>query len=309
MSLLIQSPGLQTTLQDQGRAGHRNIGVPASGAADPLSLALANYCVGNPSDAAGLECTLLGPDIKFEADMTFALCGAQASLTLNEKTVSMNTAHSVKAGNILSIGAITQGVRNYLAIGGGLAGNAFLGSVATYNYAALGGLKGAALAAGDRLEMQGATPAPRALPYGFTPRYGRSLVVRVMPGPEYEALTEAGRRRLTTSSFLASAKTDRMGAQLLGKKISLRSKKQLISSPLRIGTVQVPPSGDPILMLADGHCTGGYVRALQVINADRYILGQIAPDCRIHFVLTDAKGAQHALAARRALYGGLVEFF
>ncbi|MEE9347553.1 MAG: biotin-dependent carboxyltransferase family protein [Robiginitomaculum sp.] len=303
MSLTVIKPGLQTSVQDGGRPGYRHMGMPSSGAADKLSLALANYCVGNRAHAAALECTLIGPSLKFNAAHSFAICGANVSARLNARPVAMDKGHDAQAGDILEIGAIHKGTRCYLSISGGLLGEGFLASVSTYAYARIGGVDGRFLKAGDRLDLGAlSNTATTALPAGFAPPYGGELILRIMEGPEFNSLTGKAKRLLTTAPYTAGRQTDRMGARLDGPPLRLAKTKPLTSAALRVGTVQCPPDGTPILMLVDGHCTGGYVRAAQVIEADRHLLGQIAPGTKIRFVQCNREEALAALKAKRALY-------
>lgn len=310
MSANIISAGVQTTVQDFGRAGHRGNGVPLSGAADRLSLALANFCVGNPAPAAGLEITLSGPELEFSEPCVIALCGARTEFWINDKPAAMNMGHVIKAGDRVKIGRVTGGARSYLAIGGGVLGQAFLGSQSTYLYGGFGGIEGRAVKAGDTIGWGEASGKAQSLPSGFAPIYAGAVILRALPGPEFSRLGAESQAALFSQRFTAAAQTDRMGAQLSGPVLTLSDPSQMISSALLPGTVQIPQGGSPIVMLADGHCTGGYPRAAQVIRADHHRLGQIKAGTHVYFQKVTTDEALDILKRRTRIYRALTsEFF
>ncbi|WP_409433267.1 biotin-dependent carboxyltransferase family protein [Litorimonas sp. RW-G-Af-16] len=308
--LTVLSGGTQTTLQDVGRQGYRHLGIPGGGAADKLSFALANFLVGNPWDAPALECALGGLHIRFNTPTTVALSGAQMWAQVNGQNVPLLKSFSVEAGDILTLSYTRAGCRAYIAVAGGLDGDNFLGSRSTYTPAELGGIGGRALKTGDELINLGLEhDAPQTLPRGFTPILSNHVVLRAISGPEWEHLTLDSRRYLYTTPFHATTATDRMGSRLKGDRISLEEPLNMTSSPLLPGSLQVPPDGQPILALADGHCTGGYARALQIIQADLWLLGQIAPGAQVSFRRSIGDEAQLALTHRNALYASVIPGF
>lgn len=308
--LEIKAGGGQTTLQDAGRPGHRHLGVPGGGAADKLSFAIANWMAGNAWDAPALECALGCLHIKFHEDTTIAIAGAQMNASLRGRPLKNFSFADVRAGDELVFAPSVKGARTYLAVRGGLSGTPFLGSVATYPLAKLGGLDGSVLTSGDKVKY-GRAPfeAPRSLPAGFAPVLSDHLVLRVRPGPEVSLLADTSKRDLFITPFTATRATDRMGTRLDGVKINCTPDPNFVSSPLLPGTLQIPPDMRPILALADGHCTGGYPRAAQVIRADLWQLGQIAPGTKISFHRCFDEDAPQILAQRNALYGNLIEGF
>jgi biotin-dependent carboxylase-like uncharacterized protein len=309
MSARVISAGLSTQIQDFGRPGHRHNGIPLSGVADRLSLALANFCVGNRPDAAGLEITLIGPELRIDSLATIALCGANTDFSINGKAVKMNTGHSVSAGDVISVGRVTHGARSYLAISGGIKGSSFLGSVSTYSYANLGGQKGRVLKASDTIFWEEADQKSQSIPSGFAPHYGSAIILRAIKGPEYDRLDAPSKQALFSSTFHASSQTDRMGARLSGAKLTLSNAQSMISAPLLPGSLQLPQGGQPILMLVDGHCTGGYPRIAQVIAADHHKLGQIKPGARINLRPCTEYEALETLRLRTQLYQSLMPGF
>ena len=317
--LEILNGGTQSTLQDKGRAGHQHTGIPAGGAADRLNFALANWSVGNPWDAPAIECALGGLHIRFHQDTVIAICGAKMWAQINGKSFPDFKAVKVSKGDILTLSYARNGCRAYIAVQGGLIGENFLGSIATYIPAKLGGIEGRALRTGDHISIGMVEAGPlQTIPHGYKPRLSEHIVLRVLAGPEFESLTSESQRQLFVGLFEATAQTDRMGARLKGantKDIRILAQKpiSMVSSPLLSGTLQVPPDGKPILSLIDGHCTGGYLRALQVIRADLWQMGQIGPKTRVSFRRCFDGEPKRILNGRNAFYGaehgGLIDGF
>lgn len=306
----ILNGGTQTTVQDSGRHGHRHLGIPSSGAADKLSFALANWMAGNSWNSPAIECALGGLHIRFLSDTTIGLAGAEMWAQINGQNINSFTSIPVQKGDILTLSFARDGCRAYIAVAGGFKLPEFMGSCATYLPAALGGLEGRALKSGDKLKISNrAREAPKFIPKGFTPSLSRHIVLRATPAPEWEGLDRPSQRHLFVSPFHASSATDRMGARLRGDKISMDVPRSMTSSPLLPGTLQIPSDGQPILALADGHCTGGYPRVLQVIRADLWLLGQIAPNSQVSFRRCLPQDAPKILKARNSFYAGLIAGF
>ena len=301
--------GIQTSLQDDGRPGHRGRGIPGGGAADKLSFALANWLAGNKWNSPALESTLGGLHLKVHKKVLVGLAGAQMWAQVNGQNVANFTAFPMKAGDILTLSFPRQGCRAYVAVSGGLEGDQFLGSQATYIPAALGGIGGRAVKAGDRFLVKDADRARRQIPTGYVPHISNHAVLRARPGPEFYDLTLASQRHLFVSPFHSTDQTDRMGSRLRGDRIMLSHERSMISGPMLPGTLQVPPEGGPILALVDGHCTGGYPRALQVIRADHWQMGQIGPQMQVSFRRSFADEAEITLRNRNAHYGSLIDGF
>jgi len=309
-AITVLNGGTQTTVQDTGRPGHRHLGIPRSGAADKLSFAIANHLVGNDWDAPALECALGGLHLRFERESRIALSGAQMWAQINGMNVDLNRALPVEAGDILTLSYARDGCRGYIAVAGGIAATEFLGSVSTYLPAALGGIEGRALKAGDTLDLR-ADPAGegRTLPKAYVPLLSGHIVLRARSGPEWNLLSPDSQRYLFTTPFIATPATDRMGSRLRGDRIVTDKEFAMTSSPLLPGTLQCPPDGQPILALADGHCTGGYARGLHVIQADQWLLGQIAPGMKLSFRRCFEEEAPDILQTRNALWSTLIPGF
>jgi antagonist of KipI len=331
MSLRILRPGLLTTVQDLGRHGYQQDGIIVSGAADALALRVGNLLVGNDEHAAGLEITLLGPSIRFEADHLIALTGAHLSPTLNGQPVSRNRAIWVAAGAELAFGPAGAGCRAYLAVAGGVAVPLVLGSRSTYLRASFGGLDGRALRAGDELLVGAPSTTAAAIratlfngqkPWNqarFTP--GPYLcpaprpepIIRAVRGPEYAQFSAESQQALWREPFTVSTEADRMGCRLQGPSLERLEAMELLSSAVTFGTVQVPAGGQPIVLLADHQTTGGYPRMAQVISADFPALAQVRPGQRLRFqevTLAEAQALYLAQEARvRSLQRGIATVF
>ena len=321
--LRILRPGLLTTVQDLGRFGYQQNGIIVSGAMDALALRVANTLVGNPETAAGLEITLLGPRIRFEADQLRALSGAQLSPTLNGQPVGLHRAVWVAAGTELAFGPAVAGCRAYLAVAGGLDVPPVLGSRSTYLRAGFGGHEGRALQAGDelavgkpsvvgtRLLQQLARPGAAWVAARFTPRQALSPrpifrpVLRAVRGPEYTQFSAESQRAFWQEPFTITPAADRMGYRLLGPPLTRPEETELLSSAVTFGTVQVPAGGQPIVLGADHQTTGGYPRLAQVISVDCPVLAQAAPGQALRFREVSVREAQALHAAREAAVAGL----
>lgn len=314
--LKIIAAGVETSLQDAGRAGLRAQGIPQSGAADRLSFAAANMAAGNSWRAPALELAMGGLKVKALTDVRLAICGADMAAMMGGAPAPYGQAFTLKAGAELSFGFARFGARAYLACAGGFDGDVFAGSRSFYAPARLGGLKGRALKAGDELGHLGAPRAAEViLPQDLRPRPPKALILRVQKGPEFLShCAPVSRRRLFTQGFTATSQTNRMGAQLSFLQtglppLELSDKTPLTSSPLLPGSLQITPDGTPILSGIDSHCTGGYARALSVITVDHWLMGQIAPGSQIYFRRVTTQAALLALRRRNMIYGQFIKDF
>ncbi len=296
MTIAVLKPGLQTTIQAGPRTGWRHLGVPASGAADTLSLALANRLVGNAWNASALEASLLGPTLRFEQPAAFAVTGAIAAVSLNGDDVALHETVIAGAGDELSVGATEIGARSYIAIAGGIAADDVLGSASTYLPAGFGGLQGRALEQGDLL----GTTAPGCLPL-MTPDEFRlpmlsSWALRACPS--FEANQLESRDDLFEKNWTIGRRADRIGIQLEGRTLDIASDGRMPSAAVFPGTVQCPEGGTPYVLSVDAGTVGGYPRVAQVARADRHLLGQLRPGDRVRFLRREAAGAIDELRAK-----------
>jgi biotin-dependent carboxylase-like uncharacterized protein len=303
--LFVVKPGLLTTIQDRGRWGLQSRGVPVAGPMDPCSHRLANALAGNDPGAATLEITLIGPELEFEDERVIAVAGAAFDITVDGRSVASNAAFVVASGSCLRFGARSRGARAYIAIAGGIDVPPTLGSRATHLISAMGGLQGRALRSGDRLPLgdpmraraMSAPPlAPLfAMPAGETP-------IRVLAGPQEDYFTPDALDVLQSAPYTISNHSNRMGFRLDGPVLVHARGADIISDATPLGVLQVPASGQPILLMADRQTSGGYPKIATVISADISVAGQLAPGDTIRFHVCAPREALSALIAQeRAL--------
>jgi antagonist of KipI len=301
--IMVVKPGWLTTVQDLGRYGYQQYGMPVSGAMDRYSYILANRLIGNPDHDAALEITLKGPELLFEHNSVIAVTGADLAPSLDGIVMPLWTSVPVKAGSRITFGTRRIGARSYLAIAGGVDVPVVLGSRATHIASQTGGLKGRALAQGDILI--GKTPSlnqhrtmGRSLPEYLRPIYSTVTALRILPGPQGEAFSEQALAVLTTNSYRLTSQSDRMGYRLEGAKLRHGKAEQYISDGTAMGLLQIPPDEQPILLMADRQTTGGYPKLAIVISADLHLAGQLMPDDTVAFRTITLPDAQALLKAR-----------
>ena len=296
-SLLVESAGLQTTVQDLGRPGFGPEGVSASGAADPVALRLGNLLVENQPGVAGLELTLVGGSFVFPDGAVIALTGADLGATVNGRPLEMWASHTLEPGTKLMFGATKNFARGYLAIAGGIQVDPFLGSASTHVLSGLGGFEGRALRKGDRLRIGKASKkVPRrritlAALYAFKPR----KVLRVTEGPQADWFSEAAKQVFYRDVFRVSEESDRVGLRLEGTALDGSPAREMITEGVSLGAVQVTPSGQPIILFVEQQTTGGYPKIANIIAADLHRIGQLRPRAEIRFQRT-------SLAVARSLW-------
>lgn len=298
----VERPGLLTTIQDLGRPGHHNAGVPVGGAMDPVALTTANLLVGNPPGAAGLEVTMQGPALVARRGLLVAITGADLSPERDGRPLPLGTSCFLAAGERLTFGARRHGARAYLAVQGGLDGARWLGSRSTFLLVSRGGLGGRQLEAGDQLRRLPPAAGPavvgRTLPAALRSSTGPGTELRCLPGPHSGRLSPEDRNRFYGTTWVVSRDADRMGARLQGGRLEIEI-PDLLSFGLAPGCVQVPPSGEPIVLLRDHQTAGGYPVVAGVITADLPLAAQLLPGDRVRFSEVSAAAAQEALAAQR----------
>jgi 5-oxoprolinase (ATP-hydrolysing) subunit C len=300
MSITVLQPGLQTTVQAEPRTGMRHLGVPASGPADPLSLALANRLVGNDLLAPALEVALVGPSLQFDEPCAFALTGGDAESTLNGEKLDFHRTVVAKVGDELAIASVEVGTRVYIAIGGGLRTTEMFGSSSTYMPAAFGGHQGRALIKGDVLETagDGSTAETLETPEDFRPPISSRWAVRACRSAETHLLEATRRTVLFDTNWTIGRRADRMGMQLDGATLAVSSAGRMPSSPVFPGTIQCPEDGVPFILSIDSGTTGGYPRIAQITRADRHLLGQMRPGDHVRFLPREPQQAAEELQAK-----------
>jgi len=295
-SVSVLRPGLLTTVQDLGRWGHQGLGVPVAGAMDAAAHRVANALVGNPVDAATLETSLIGPDLRLGQETVVAIAGGDLWPMLDGAEVPIGAPLRCPGGSVLRFGDRRSGARAYIAFDGGVDVEAVLGSRATHVMSRMGGLQGRALRAGDRVALGPPTARAKTRPFS-APRSTGGARLRVLPGPQADFFDGSALDALQRKRFTISAQSDRMGYRLLEAAIAGHRLGDMISDVMLMGGVQIPPSGEPILLMADRQTTGGYPQLAVVISADLPLAAQLGPGDWIEFEVCRRADAIAALVA------------
>jgi antagonist of KipI len=293
----VVQPGLLTTVQDKGRHGYQQYGVPVSGAMDSYALMVANLLVGNGEGDACLEITVLGPRLRILGDTVVSITGADLSPAVNNNPLPMWEAVKVCSGDTISFSHPKRGCRSYLAVAGGIDVPEVMGSRSTYVKSRLGGLEGRPLRSGDRLRA-GETRveiSAKKLPPQYIPEYQAENELRVILGPQDDYFTEKGIQTFLHSEYMISIQADRMGCRLEGPPIEHKAGADIISDGVLPGAVQVPGDGLPIILLADRQTTGGYVKIAIVSTVDLPKLAQAEPGDRVKFLQVTEEEAYQLL--------------
>jgi len=294
-ALKILTPGGFTTVQDRGRFGFQQMGVPVSGVLDTFAFEAANLLVGNDDTCAVLEITVMGPTLEIRKAMDIALTGAKMGMTLNGQAVEQWQSIRVKPGDRLTIAQVQQGCRAYLAVSGGIKVPRVMGSFATYVGGKIGGFKGRPLAKDDLLETRDIPllKQPRILPVEMVPPYPTQALIRVIPGPQDPYFDMDG-TPLFNSDYMVTPKADRMGYRLQGEALDILENmpKSIVSEPSMPGSIQVPPDGQPIILLVE-QTVGGYAKIATVISTDLWKVAQTTPGDTLGFEKIDLQTAHH----------------
>jgi antagonist of KipI len=326
MTVRVLRPAALASVQDLGRTGHQHLGIVPGGAMDPVSHRIANALVGNRDDAATVEIALSGPELLFTRDALVALYGARFAATLDAAAMPQSRPVLVRAGARLRIGRVEAGCFGYLATAGGFDVPVVLGSRSTYLPGKFGGWHGSVLARDAELplaqdvEAVSAARLTRAsrrrehrasiLERGqtvawFAPALTLSdtdlPVIRVVQGLHHELFDRVSRSAFLDEAWRVAPDSNRIGFRLLGPKLELAAPVEILSQATCLGTVQVPPGGQPIVLMADHQTTGGYPKIAEAISADVPILGQRPPGGTLRFsavTLDEADAAREALEAR-----------
>jgi antagonist of KipI len=318
VTLTVVKPGMLTTVQDLGRRGYQGVGVPVSGPMDAYSHRLANHVLGNDPMAAALEITLLGPELVADGDLACAVTGAQIDVTVNGTLVAPNQPFTVPSGGRVRFGARRLGARATLAVRGGFDLPPTLGSRATHLASHMGPFGGRALKVGDALAVadavgakgaKGAEGAKGAGAGGAGSAKGAPLDlpdggarVRIVPAVHRERFTDDAWAVLTSARFIVTPQSNRMGYRLEGPALRHVGTADILSEAMPMGALQVPASGQAILLMAERATTGGYATIANVITADLPIAGQLAPGDWIEFAPCTRDEALSALRAREETF-------
>ncbi|MDM5296961.1 biotin-dependent carboxyltransferase family protein [Bacillus pumilus] len=317
MSIQVIKPGMFTTIQDKGRIGYQKYGVLTSGGMDQLSLRVANLLAGNQESEAALEISLMGPGPVFtcQTDQLIAVTGADVEVDIDGESAPLWKPLFIPSGSAISFGPCKRGCRSYLAVAGGFDIKPVMQSKSTYVRAEIGGLKGRPLAKGDVLPVgkpsrlacgltKMLTTKVRNRGYGapdwtvnhahFLPLH-KSPVIRIVAGRHMAHFQEESQQAFFEQPFQVTPQSDRMGCRLKGEPIRLKKKLELMSEAVACGSVQIPPDGQPIILLADRQTTGGYPRMGEVATVDVPLIAQAMPGANLHFQRIDRQEAERAL--------------
>lgn len=314
MAIEVLKPGLATSVQDAGRPGYYNLGIPLSGALDQFALRAANLLVGNDEGAAALEVALLGPELVFRDAALVAVTGAETTPRVNGEARPRNEAFAVRAGDRLAFDYLKLGARLYIAVAGGIDVPAVLGSRSTYGLGALGGFAGRKLAAGDVVAVgkPGAAARPgRKLTGELVTAYPKSLEIRVLPGLYFHRLTDESASSFFADTWTVAPEADRIGYRFRkGRALAFRPRTQpfgagsdpsnIVDAGYPYGSIQVPGGVEPIILHRDAVSGGGYAMIGTVISADMDRIAQMQPNNLARFVKVDMDAALQARAEYKA---------
>jgi antagonist of KipI len=306
----VVEPGFQTSVQDLGRIGCAHFGLSVAGAADTLSPRLGNLMVGNPENSATLEMTLHGGTFHFEGRALVALTGSDFGSTLDGEAVPNWTPFEVKSGQILRCGATRAGARCYLCVHGGIYVPEVLGSASTHLLAGVGGFEGRALREGDELTTAAPSNPLLTIAHVHPQHVWRWLspgLLRVTAGPQCHWFKQEPAERFFREPYTVSESSDRMGLRLSGRKILLHHKTELLTEGVSLGAIQVPPDGQPIVLLPEHQTTGGYPKIANVTSADLPRAGQLKPHDEVRFELIGLEEAAAILREQEEWIDSLVQ--
>ncbi len=302
MGIKIVKAGMLTTVQDLGRIGFQKSGMVVGGAMDNLALRLGNIILGNSENEAGLECTTIGPTIIFTESQLISITGGDLSPSLDGVPVSMWKPIYITAGSIISFGHPKTGCRTYICFYGGLAIPVVLNSRSTYIRGKIGGFNGRVLEKDDYIEFRDLYKNYRknfnwSLDNSIYP-FLSSRTIRITDGPYLDQLDCDSLKTFLSKKFTISNQSDRMGYRLGSEILNLKNKVELLSSAVNLGTIQLPPQGNPIILMADRPTTGGYPIIGQVALVDIPLIAQLRPQDQVIFKLISLNDAQLLLKKR-----------
>lgn len=276
-------PGLYTSIQDMKRIGYKKYGIPNSGPMDEYSHILSNWLVDNSYSSETLEINYFGPKLKFNFDTTIGICGANFDAKINDKRIEINRSIKVKAGDILDIGVCLNGGRLYLSFSAKMKLKKSFNSYSTYEKINIGGINGKKISKNDTINFNKSEESiEKKIPESFQRKYQEISNIRVIKGVNYNMISKNSLKKLG-NEFNVSSESDRMGIRLNGNKLKVSDKKSIESTVVSKGTVQLPPAGDPIILMSDSQSTGGYPIIGNISRVDISKVSQIKPESKLKF--------------------------
>jgi antagonist of KipI len=304
MSITVVKQGLLDTIQDEGRFGFQHLGINPGGAMDLVASRVANMLAGNERNAPVIELHIPASTFHFHHDCLIALSGADFNATINNEYIPINTSIVVSKQGVLKFTNYSKGSRCYLAVHGGWEADFWLDSYSTNLKAAAGGFKGRALKKDDVLQVESgklkfeneiaATTLITNIQADTSALYKKTTTLRILKSSDYDWLSNDARNTLQSSSYQISPQSDRMGYRLEGDALEAVKHEALLSSAVTRGTIQLLPSGQLIILMADHQTTGGYPKIASIISADFPTLAQMHPNECLQFQLTDQQLAEAA---------------
>ncbi|MCI6253505.1 biotin-dependent carboxyltransferase family protein [Eubacterium coprostanoligenes] len=306
----IITPGLLTTVQDFGRVGVMKNGFTQNGAMDRYSMTVANRLCGNCDSAPVLEMTVLGVTARFTQDTVVCVSGADFGAKINDKPIKRNKAYKINKGDILSMGTAKSGMRAYLAVAGGIVSEYVFGSASTNLKFAFGGHFGKKLQSGDVLSIgTGAFPLGEIDKWEIPEsEYSKDAQLRVVLGPQNEMFTDEDIRLFLSQEYEVTAQSDRMGIRLSGEPLKSKNGMDIISDGIVFGSVQVPNSGEPIILMADHQTTGGYAKIATVISVDLPRASQLSAGNTVRFKSVTVEEAEQEAKKQKRFFDNLYMF-
>jgi antagonist of KipI len=304
VGIRILNPGFHSSIQDLGRIGYQKYGVIVGGSMDHFAHRVSNILVGNPENSPTIEMTIKGAAIEFHQDHLFSICGGELNPVVNGEPIDSWRPIFARKGDILEFGRCQKGCRAYMAVAGGFDIPSVMGSYSTYLRAGIGGFEGRLLKKGDFLKFKslgihpGKLKANWTLSPGFLKKHQKSTLIRYICGQEYSLFSEESQEKFNQEEYFISSKSDRMGYRLEGPKLCLSESIEMISEAVTMGTVQVPPEGQPIILLADRQTIGGYPKIAQIAQVDLPVIAQTKPGDKVRFQEISLQDAQHLFLHR-----------
>lgn len=301
MAIKILKNGILDTVQDSGRIGYRAFGFGPGGPMDPTAFMIANILVGNDSGAGALEFSFPSPELEFTKASVISICGGEFSPSINGIEIDTWCPVLIRKGDRLTFKKNIFGRFAYLAVSGGILSEMILGSVSTNPKVPIGERCGRALLKGETIEIGvGATDVLGRVAAGqsIRPRYSDAPTIRVTRGPEFHSLDSESIEKFDELDFKVTNSSDRMGYRMSGSIGEISESSSMLSSPVTFGTIQVPPDGNPIALMADHQTTGGYPRVAQILMTDLPLLAQLQPGKRLGFKIVNSDHAAELLMER-----------
>lgn len=289
------APGVLSLLQDSGRFGQSALGLTSGGPMDATSAYWANQLLGNSHNATLIECSIGGLQLRASRNSYIVVTGATLPLSINGKAAEQWTVHQVRQGDVIELGMVSRGLRVYIAVAGGFTIAPQFGSSATVLREGIGGLNGNKLQAGDTLAASSSDNLPRQrLPARYRPQFNNTLTLRLVEGYQANSFSPTERQRFYLNSYKVTPQADRMGYKLAGSAISCQQ-TQLLSEGICYGAVQIPPDGQPIVLLNDRQTLGGYPKIGSVLSLDCAVLAQAGAGTTVYFTPISPEQAHNAL--------------